>query len=117
MCASKSTKSVCSSMKSAKRSVSMRALLLCLSMLAVTALAEPYPKKAIRLIVPFGPGSGSDVIARTLGRYLQERWQQAVVIDNRPGANGIIGATALKNASADGYTLGVSTLKKHLSTG
>ena len=70
----------------------MRALLLCLSMLAITALAESYPKKAIRLIVPFGPGSGSDVIARTLGRYLQERWLQAVVIDNRPGAGTTIGA-------------------------
>jgi tripartite-type tricarboxylate transporter receptor subunit TctC len=77
------------------------------------ALADDYPDKPIKIIVPFGPGSGSDIIARGLGIYLQERFKQVVIIDNRPGANGMIGAEALKNAVPDGYTLGISTNSTH----
>jgi tripartite-type tricarboxylate transporter receptor subunit TctC len=79
----------------------------------VSAFAQSYPNKPIRLIVPFGPGSGSDIVARQLGNYLQEHWKQPVFIDNRPGAQGMIGTDALRNSAADGYTLGISTNSTH----
>ena len=77
------------------------------------AAAEPYPVKAIRIIVPFGPGSASDLGARTFGKYLQDRWKQPVIVENRPGANGVIGTEVLKNSTADGYTLGFATNSTH----
>jgi tripartite-type tricarboxylate transporter receptor subunit TctC len=58
---------------------------------ALPVLAQSYPSQPVRIIVPFGPGSGSDIVARKLGSYLQERWKQPVIIDNRPGAQGVIG--------------------------
>ena len=82
-------------------------------LVANAASAQSYPNKPVRLIVPFGPGSGSDIVARRLGAYLQKTWKQQVVIDNRPGAQGVIGTNALKNAAADGYTLGISTNSTH----
>lgn len=66
-----------------------------------------YPNKPIRIIVPFPPGGGNDVIARIVGQKLSERLGQSVVIDNRGGGNGTIGLAALAQAPADGYTLGV----------
>jgi tripartite-type tricarboxylate transporter receptor subunit TctC len=79
-------------------------LLAWLSIAAGTAWAQGYPRPPIRLIVPFGPGSGSGIAARRLGLYLQDRWKQPVVIDNRPGAQGLIGTQALKNApSSPGF--------------
>ncbi len=80
---------------------------------ASPALAQSYPSQPVRIIVPFGPGSGSDIVARKLGSYLQERWKQPVIIDNRPGAQGLIGTEALKNAPPDGYTIGISTNSTH----
>jgi tripartite-type tricarboxylate transporter receptor subunit TctC len=80
---------------------------------ALPALAQSYPSQPVRIIVPFGPGSGSDIVARKLGSYLQERWKQPVIIDNRPGAQGVIGTEALKNAPPDGYTIGISTNSTH----
>jgi tripartite-type tricarboxylate transporter receptor subunit TctC len=88
-------------------------ILIWLSIAAGAAWAQTYPTQPIRLIVPFGPGSGSDIVARRLGSYLQERWKQPVVIDNRPGAQGMIGTEAMRNAPADGYTLGISTNSTH----
>ena len=80
---------------------------------ALPVFAQSYPSQPVRIIVPFGPGSGSDIVARKLGSYLQERWKQPVIIDNRPGAQGVIGTEALKNAPADGYTIGISTNSTH----
>ena len=71
---------------------------------AVT-LAQGYPNKAIRMIVPFPPGGGVDLVARVVGQKLSERLGQQVAIDNRAGANGIIGLQALMAAPADGYTI------------
>ncbi len=87
--------------------------LVALLIASVSALAQTYPSQPIRIIVPVGPGSGSDIVARKLGSYLQERWKQPVIIDNRPGAQGVIGAEALKNAPADGYTIGINTNSTH----
>lgn len=74
---------------------------------AINAFAQAYPSKPIRLIVPFPPGGGNDVIARVVGRELSERLGQPVVIDNRAGGNGIVGLQALAQAAPDGYTIGV----------
>ena len=64
-----------------------------------------YPSKPIRLIVPMTPGGANDILARVVGLELTESWHQPVVIDNRPGAGGVIGAQATAKAAADGYTI------------
>jgi tripartite-type tricarboxylate transporter receptor subunit TctC len=77
------------------------------AVLAFAALAqaqEPYPSKPIKLIVPFTPGTGMDILARTLGPGLAERWKVPVVVENRPGASGNIGTEAVARSPADGYT-------------
>ena len=67
--------------------------------------ADPYPSRPITMIVPYTPGTGIDIVARTLGPKLTERWGQAVVVDNKPGNSGNIGAQAVATAPPDGYTL------------
>jgi tripartite-type tricarboxylate transporter receptor subunit TctC len=67
--------------------------------------AQDYPTKPIRAIVPFAPGGGVDIAARSVGQKLSERWKQQVIVDNRAGANGNIGAEIASHAPADGYTL------------
>jgi tripartite-type tricarboxylate transporter receptor subunit TctC len=65
---------------------------------------EAYPSKPIKLIVPFTPGTGMDILARTLGPGLSVRWKVPVVVENRPGASGNIGTEAVAKSPADGYT-------------
>lgn len=86
-----------------------------------SAPAQPYPARAIRMIVPFSPGGASDVSARIVGQKLAERWGQQVVVENRSGAGGTIGADLAAKAAPDGYTLlmGSSTeiaINPHLYT-
>ena len=69
------------------------------------ALAQSYPAKPVRIIVPFPPGGGTDVIARVTAQHLNLTWQQQVVVDNKPGASGIIGSDIVAKSVADGYTL------------
>lgn len=71
--------------------------------------AQPWPSKAVRLIVAFPAGGGVDFFARVLGQKLQEQLEQSVVIDNRSGASGIIGADLVAKATPDGYTVLVSS--------
>jgi tripartite-type tricarboxylate transporter receptor subunit TctC len=71
--------------------------------------AQNYPAKPIRLIVPFPPGGGVDFIGRIVGQKLSERLGQQVAIDNRAGANGIVGLEALKVAAPDGYTIAAAS--------
>ncbi len=73
--------------------------------LAQGAAAPGYPNKALRLIVPFPPGGGNDILARTVGQRLAEVVSQQVVVDNRGGAGGALGATIAAQANPDGYTL------------
>jgi tripartite-type tricarboxylate transporter receptor subunit TctC len=84
-----------------------KSLLAALLMVAAPlAVAQTnFPSKPIRVIVPFGPGSASDISARFFGDQLGSVIGQPVVIDNRPGANAVIGAMAVKNAPPDGYTI------------
>jgi len=73
------------------------------------AVAEDWPQKPIRIIVSFGPGGGADIIGRILADSMQIRLGKAVVVENKPGAGGIIGNEAVANADPDGYTLGIMT--------
>ena len=95
---------------------------------AVAAMAAPawaqsqataWPAKPVRLVVPFPAGAAPDVIARLLAERLTAQWNQTVIVDNKPGAGGITGMSALVQSAADGYTLGfvpaaVATLTPHL---
>lgn len=66
--------------------------------------AQSYPSKPIRVIVPFTPGGSNDVLARVIGEKIQQEWKQPVVVENKPGAGGNIGAEAVAKAAPDGYT-------------
>ena len=81
--------------------------------LALPAVAQQYPVKAVRLVVPFPPGGGVDVTARILAQRLSERTGQSFIIDNRSGASGIIGTEAAVKAAPDGYTLLVGSQTTH----
>jgi tripartite-type tricarboxylate transporter receptor subunit TctC len=84
----------------------MRKFLLLLAAIFVTsASAQPYPSKAIRIIVPFTPGIATDVMARIVGERLNAAWGQPVVVENKPGAGGTIGIRDTARADPDGYTL------------
>jgi tripartite-type tricarboxylate transporter receptor subunit TctC len=81
--------------------------LLAAAALACACLAqaqEAYPSKPIKLIVPFTPGTGMDILARTLGPGLTDKWNVPVVVENKPGASGNIGTEAVAKSPADGYT-------------
>jgi tripartite-type tricarboxylate transporter receptor subunit TctC len=75
-----------------------------------TAFAQAYPDKPIRLMVGFAPGGGTDLLARLVGQKLSERLGQPVIVENRPGANMILGSDATAKAAPDGYTLGMAAV-------
>lgn len=82
---------------------------LCLAAMACgPAPAQTYPDKPVTLVVPYAPGGATDQIARVLGLMLQEKWKQPVVVDNRPGASAVIGASLVMRARSDGYMLLIS---------
>ena len=77
--------------------------------IAPAAFAQSYPGKPIRIIVPYSAGGGTDIVARAVGQKLSEIWGQSVIVDNRAGASGMIGAEAVAKAPTDGYTLLMAT--------
>ena len=96
----------------------LRRLRICSSALAAAALlaampagaaAQDYPSRVIKLICPFPPGVSTDVLARALAQHLTTALGQTVIVENRPGANGIIAATALARSEPDGYTFLITT--------
>jgi tripartite-type tricarboxylate transporter receptor subunit TctC len=80
---------------------------------AASVVAQDYPARPIRIVVPFPPGAGTDIVARAIAQSLSEAWKQSLVVDNRPGAGGTIAGEMVAKGNADGYTLllgNVSTL-------
>ena len=96
----------------------VRLLLCCFAALAAVvfcsgAAAQSYPTKPVKIIVPFPPAGAADLLTRTLGKKLAELWGQAVVVENRAGAGGNIGAEAVAKSPADGYTLLMGAVTTH----
>ncbi len=81
------------------------AMLSALAFYSASAHAQNYPTRTVKMIVPLTPGSGADIAGRLVAKTLTENWKQPVVIENRPGAGGVIGTGAVVNAEPDGYTL------------
>jgi tripartite-type tricarboxylate transporter receptor subunit TctC len=84
----------------------MHAVISLLALASTQAMAQAWPSKPVRMIVPAGAGAAPDVIARIVGEKLAAAWGQGVVVDNKPGAGGIPGMSALARSSPDGYTIG-----------
>ncbi len=80
-----------------------------MALLSVPALAQDYPSKPIRMIVPWSPGGGTDVLARIIAAKLSDSLKQQVIVENKAGASSLIGMTAVANAAPDGYTFGFAT--------
>lgn len=89
------------------RSIRILAIALCLA--ALPAAAQPWPARPIRIVIPFAPAGPADLIGRPTGQRLSELLGQPVIIDNRPGAGGNVGAAAVAKSPPDGYTLLVTT--------
>ena len=87
----------------------MRAALAAIFLFAAPALAQTYPSKPVRMVVPFPAGGPADLVARVLSARLQEAWGQPLVVENRGGAGGNIGTAAVARASPDGYTILLTT--------
>ena len=98
-------------MKTFRMSLSRRVLLSLplLATLPARAQTEADPTKPIRIIVPFAPGGSGDITARLVGKTIEDKTGQPFVVENKPGANGIVGVLAVKAAAADGYTLMLAT--------
>src|SRR4030095_4641020 len=84
-----------------RQSMMGAALALCASL----AFGQGYPNKPVKVIVPFTPGSATDILARSIGQKLAEQWGQPVIVENRAGAGGTIGAGVVAKSPPDGYTL------------
>jgi tripartite-type tricarboxylate transporter receptor subunit TctC len=91
------------------KNLSIRILLLGCILANGIATATAFPDRVIRLIVPFPPGGVTDTAARVIGQQLSAKWGQQIVIENRPGAGGVIGVEAVVRATPDGYTLLMAT--------
>ena len=87
----------------------MKKLIALLLLISTQAFGQSFPNKPIRIIVPFPPGGGTDVVARTVAPKMQEALGQPVIVENRAGAGGNIGTEAVAKSPADGYTLIVAS--------
>ncbi|HEX9685294.1 MAG TPA: tripartite tricarboxylate transporter substrate binding protein [Burkholderiales bacterium] len=100
-------------MNSTSRMLCLVAAALSLAGAAAQAVAQNYPVKPVRIVIPFPPGSGADILARAVAAKLTERSGQQVLVDPRPGGSGIVAADITLKAPADGYTLMVGTSSTH----
>ena len=85
------------------------ALVVATTALSSFAATDEFPAKPIRLVTPYAPGAASDIVARAIGKDFTTAWGKQVIVDNRPGGTGTVGALAVINAPADGYTLFLGT--------
>src|SRR3990172_11555689 len=85
------------------------ALLLVLPPLAAPVLAQGFPAKPVRIVIPFPPGGGTEVVARSLGDQMSKTFGQPVVVENRPGGNSVIASEIVAEAAPDGHTLLMTT--------
>jgi tripartite-type tricarboxylate transporter receptor subunit TctC len=88
-------------------------LVIAFALLPLVATAQPYPSKPVRIIVNFPAGGVADIYARIIGAKVQESWGQPVVVENRTGGGGNIGADAVAKSAPDGYTLNMSAIGPH----
>ncbi len=93
--------------------LALRAVPACLALVAVNVFAQDYPARAIKLVVPFGAGTTTDIVSRSIGEALSKTLGQVVVIDNRAGAGGNIGSDLVAKSAADGYTILMGTVGTH----
>jgi tripartite-type tricarboxylate transporter receptor subunit TctC len=94
-----------------RRSLSRRALLAAplLATLSAASHAETWPTKAVHIVVPFAPGGSGDIIARLVGKYMEDKTGQPFMVENKAGANGIVGVLSVKSSAPDGDTLMLAT--------
>ena len=88
-----------------------------LLMLSTAATAQDYPNRPVRLVVPFPPGGINDIVARVISQHLGERLGKQVIVDNRGGAGGVVGAEIVANAPKDGHTLLIVSLATAVNPG
>lgn len=82
--------------------------------IAAAAPAADYPTKAIRIVVPYGPGGATDIVARILGEHLKDKLRQPIVVENKPGGNGVVALQETVRARPDGYTLLIGNVTTNL---
>jgi tripartite-type tricarboxylate transporter receptor subunit TctC len=92
------------------RAVRLLLIMICIGLAPAAALAQNYPNRAIRLIVPFPAGGPNDIIARVVGQRMSQLLKQPIIIDNRTGQGGVLGTDLVAKAAFDGYTIAMTSL-------
>ena len=81
-----------------------------------TQTTAPFPSRVVKLVVPYPPGGGNDVLARGLKTHWEQKWGQAVIVDNKPGGNGTLGTEVVARAANDGYTVLMGSIATHVTS-
>ena len=91
-----------------------QALALALAFAAAAVLGQEYPNRPVRIVTAYAPGGASDILARTVAQKLSDFWGRQVIVENRPGGSGVVGAEYVKAQPNDGYTLAIGTTTTHV---